>query len=126
MIGAGEVTSDITELMRAQEALQESERREREREHELAVLLEAVPIPVFIAHDPDCSHITGNRAADELLENPRSSGASLSVPPEARPRHFRAFKDARELRIDELPAQRAARGEPVKDFEFDPCNPRNL
>ena len=32
--------------------------------------------------------------------------------------HFRALKDGRELRLDELPAQRAARGEHVKDFEF--------
>jgi PAS domain-containing protein len=36
-----------------------------------------------------------------------------------KPSHFKSFKDGRELRPDELPAQRAARGEPVKDFEFD-------
>ena len=28
------------------------------------------------------------------------------------------MKDGRELRLDELPAQRAARGEYVRDFEF--------
>lgn len=100
-------------------ALQASEVRERERAAELATLLDAVPTPVFIAHDATGAHITGNRAADELLQHPRGREASLSAPTSARPRHFRAVvKDGRELGNDELPAQRAARGEPVSDFEF--------
>ncbi|MDP1860769.1 MAG: MEDS domain-containing protein, partial [Gemmatimonadaceae bacterium] len=103
---------------RAEEALRESERRERERAEELATLLEAVPTPVIIVHDPGATHMTGNRAADELLQHPRGSEVSLSAPPEVKPRHFRAMKDGRELRLDELPAQRAARGESVQDFEF--------
>ena len=105
-------------LNQSREALRESERRERARAAELAALLDAAPTPVFIAHDPDCLHLTGNRAADELLRNPRGAEASLTAPEESRPRHFRAFKDGRELRMDELPAQRAARGNPVQDFEF--------
>ncbi len=102
----------------AEEALRESERRERERAEELAVLLEAVPMPVFIAHDPDCLHLVGNRLANEILRVPRDGELSLSGPPESKPRHFRVFKEGRELRIDELPAQRAARGEHVRDFEI--------
>ena len=62
--------------------------------------------------------MTGNRAADELLRHPRGAEASLSAPAEVKPRHFKAIKDGRELMLDELPAQRAARGEHVKDFEF--------
>ena len=49
---------------------------------------------------------------------PRGAEISLSAPTEVKPRHFRAIKDGRELRLDELPAQRAARGEHVQDFEF--------
>ena len=98
--------------------LRESEKRERERAAELATLLESVPTPVFIVHDPHSLHITGNRAADDLLRIPRGSEVSLSAPPEVRPGHFRAIKDGRELRLDELPAQRAARGEDVENFEF--------
>ena len=94
-------------------------RRERERAEELAVLLDAVPTPVIIVHDADALHMTGNHVADELLRQPRGAEVSLSAPPEAKPRHFRAFKDGRELRLDELPAQRAARGAYVRDFEFD-------
>jgi PAS domain S-box-containing protein len=119
-LGDGVAThfADITERKRAEETLRESERRERERAAELAVLLEAVPASVFIAHDPDGVHITGNPAADELLRSPRGAEASLAAPPGVKPDHFRAMKDGRELRLDELPAQRAARGEHVRDFEF--------
>ena len=109
---------DVTERKQAEEALRESERRERERATELAALLDSAPSPVFIAHDRDCLHITGNKAADDLLRNPRGGEASLSAPSEMRPGHFKAIKDGRELRTDELPAQRAARGIQVRDFEF--------
>jgi PAS domain S-box-containing protein len=112
------VVQDITERKQAEEALRESMSREQERSAELATLLDAVPTPVFVTHDTECLHITGNRAADELLRNPRGAEASLSAPDEVRPRHFRALKDGRELRLDELPAQRAARGTRVEDFEF--------
>ena len=60
---------DITDRKRAEEALRESERRERERAEELATMLDAVPTPVIIVHDPDALHMTGNRAADELLRH---------------------------------------------------------
>jgi PAS domain S-box-containing protein len=112
------VNFDITERKKAEEALVESERRERARAEELAALLDAIPAPVFFAHDPDCLHITGNMAADELLKSPPGGEASLSADPEVRPRNFRAFKDGRELGVDELPSQRAARGEKVRDIEF--------
>jgi PAS domain S-box-containing protein len=109
---------NITDRKRAEEALLASERRERERAAELATVLDAVPVPVVIVHDPDSHHMTGNRASDELLRHPRGAEVSLSASPETKPRHFRPFKDGRELRLDELPAQRAARGEHVQDFEF--------
>jgi PAS domain S-box-containing protein len=115
MIG---INVDITERKRAEAALHASERRERERARDLEALLDAVPTPVFIVHDPDSVHITGNRAADELLRNPRGAEASLTAPSDARPRHFKAIQDGRELASDDLPAQRAARGIPVRDFEF--------
>ena len=100
--------------------LDEARRREvanletRQRAAELAALLDAAPTPVFVAHDSQCRHITGNRAAAALLQQAPDAVASLSAPEQTRPRHFKAFKDGRELRIDELPAQRAAGGMPVQ------------
>jgi PAS domain S-box-containing protein len=116
--GAVGVFIDITRRKETEEALRMSEHRERERAEELAALFEAVPMPVFIAHDPDCLHLTGNRLADEILRISHGNELSMSGPEEIKPRHFRTFKDGRELRLDELPAQRAARGAHVKDFEF--------
>ncbi len=109
---------NVTQEKRAEAALRESENRERRRAVELATLLDAAPTPVFIAHDPECLHITGNRAADELLRNPRGGEASLGAPEETKPRHFKAVKDGGDLPVDKLPAQRAACGEVVRDFEF--------
>ncbi|MDR3402343.1 MAG: PAS domain S-box protein [Chthoniobacter sp.] len=105
---------DISARKRAERELENSERRERERAAELEALLNAVPTPVFIAHDRECRHITGNRAAEELLRLPRHAEASLTASKETRPRHFKAFKDGRELPLADLPAQRAARGIAVR------------
>jgi PAS domain S-box-containing protein len=117
-IGSVSVVRDITERKRAEESLRESERRERERASELAALLDAAPIPVFIAHDSECQHLTANRAAVDLLGLPPGAETSLSAPDALKPRNFKTFKDGRELTNEELPAQRAARGFPVQDFEF--------
>jgi PAS domain S-box-containing protein len=111
--------ADITERKQAEDALRVSERRERERAEELAVLFESVPAAVFVARDPDCRHLDGNRLAGEILRVPTGDELSLSAPAKTKPSHFRTLKDGRELSLDELPAQRAARGEHVKDFEMD-------
>jgi len=110
--------TEIEDRKKIEQALLDSLRRERDRATELEALLDAAPTPVFIAHDPDCTSLTGNRAANDLLRIPRGSETSLSAPDERRPGHFRAVKDGRELANEELPAQRAARGNQVRDFEF--------
>jgi PAS domain-containing protein len=46
------VVMDITERKKSEEALRESEERERERAAELARLLNVAPLPIWIAHDP--------------------------------------------------------------------------
>ncbi|MDB6154149.1 MAG: hypothetical protein JWL90_2602 [Chthoniobacteraceae bacterium] len=118
IIGCSAIARDITARKRAERALRERERRERERAAELAALLEAVPTPIFIAHDPDCLYMTGNSAAAALLRIPAGGEISLIASEKTRPRNFRAIKDGRELTMEELPAQRAARGFPVQNFEF--------
>ena len=117
VVGLRGTVQDITVRKEAEHKLRDSEQRELARAAELAALLDAVPTPVFIAYDPECRHITGNRAADELLRNPRGAEASLTASAETRPRHFRVFKDGCEMKPEDLPAQLAAKGFPVQGFE---------
>ena len=111
-------STEITERKRMEEALRESEQREQQRAAELEAVLQAVPAAVWIAHDPECQHITGNAAADEVLRLPRGAESSLTSPSAVRPVHFKPVKDGREFAVEELPVQQAARGATVHDFEF--------
>src|SRR5690349_20193718 len=84
----------------------------------MQTLLDTLPIGVFIAHDSEARVITGNPAAHRLL---RTLGPNLSktAEPHDRPMNFRICQDGVEVPPDELPVQRAARGEVVKDVELD-------
>ena len=99
-------------------ALRASERNERQRAAELAVLMDGTPLPIFIVHDPDGSHITGNLAADKLLRIARGAEASLLAPNEIKPGHLTGVKDGREVTNEEWFALVAGRGLPVRDFDF--------
>ncbi|HYF00153.1 MAG TPA: ATP-binding protein [Planctomycetota bacterium] len=100
---------DVTDQVRARHAV-ESARAE------LEVVLEAVPAVVWVAHDPEARHITGNRAATEFLRMRPGTNQSLSSADG--PRHFRVYTaDGLELRHDALPVQAAARGASVRDLE---------
>ncbi|WP_218014067.1 PAS domain-containing protein [Rubellimicrobium roseum] len=87
---------------------------------DLEATFDAVPVAVWIARDPEARRIDGNRAARELLRV-RDDGANQSKSdPEAaqRLRHFRLLDtEGRELAPEDLPVQRAARGEIVREFE---------
>ena len=101
------VIADVTDYKRSQDALRESEARERARVKELEAILDAVPVPVLIAHDAECRHITGNRAASEQLREERGQNLSQSAPPGERPA-FRQIKNGVEIPADLLPMQQAA------------------
>jgi PAS domain S-box-containing protein len=126
----GVVVVDVTEqrgalaerselLAREQIARAEAERAAEHMarlQADLAAVLEAVPAAVWIAHDPDCRLITGNRVASEILRSSQGSNVSVTAP-DAPPPHFRVMQNGVEIRPEELPVQRAARGEEVRDFE---------
>jgi len=104
---------DVTERKRAEEVLRESEERERTRAKELEVILDAVPLPVRISHDPACHRMTGNRAAHEQARVPAGENFSSSAPPGERPR-YRLMENGVWVAPDTLPMQQAAAtGKPV-------------
>jgi PAS domain-containing protein len=105
----------VGELDEARRAL---ERRVARRAAELETIMDTVPAAIWLAHDPEGCRITGSRHAVEMLRLPPAANASLSAPEAERPRHFRLLRDGRELRPDERPVQRAARGEVVRDEEL--------
>src|SRR5579862_400717 len=108
-----EISRDITERKRVESALRETRARELNRGKELEMVLDVVPVPVFITHDAQCRRITGNRAAYEQMRLPRGTNFSKSGPPAEQPA-FRTMRDGIEIPADRLPMQLAvATQEPV-------------
>ncbi len=101
------------------DALRESEKRERARLDELAAVLDAVPVTVFIAHDPKALKITGNRLSYEWIHVPVGTNFSKSTPEEERPEMFKLFKDGVEIQPADMPSQMAAAGREINDLELD-------
>ena len=104
------VWRDITDRIRMEEAL-------RARAEELAVLMDATPAAVWIALDAECRVIHGSREAHEVLRMPAGSNLSMTPGQAPRPTHFRVLEHGVELTPEQLPVQRAARGEEVRNFE---------
>jgi diguanylate cyclase (GGDEF)-like protein/PAS domain S-box-containing protein len=88
------------------------------RTAELETVMETVPVAVWLAHDTQSQRISGNRFAAEMLRIGSASNQSLSAPDGQRPTHFRVFKQCQEIPSDQLPVQRAARGEIVRSEEL--------
>jgi PAS domain S-box-containing protein len=107
---------DITERKQADEALRESEQRERQRAADLQTILDTAPIGLAIAGDARGHHIQGNRANEQMFGLPPGAELSKAGPHAA---GFRVFQDGRELAPVELPMQRAIRGEVVREQVFD-------
>ena len=105
------VFRDVTARKQANSVLQA-------RTAELETMMETVPIAVWLAHDPECRRITGNRHASDTLRVAAAGNQSLSAPSQERPEHFRVYKDNREVPFERLPVQRAARGEIVRNEEL--------
>lgn len=106
------VVQDITERKQAEED-------ERLRAEELEVVLRAVPAAIWFAHDSACTEVTGNSFSREILRLPDVSvNMSKSAADPAMVAHFKVFDhEGIELAPPDLPVQRAARGEIIRNFE---------
>jgi|GEM_PF-1013404 len=103
--------TDITARKQAEEEIARLNRELQQRVQELVTVFDTAPIGLAIAEDPEGRRILGNPANEQMLGLNR--GAELSMRTTADPAPYRALQDGRELAVDELPMQRAVRGEKV-------------
>lgn len=106
------IVQDVTERKLAENEVQM-------RANELEVVLRAVPAAIWFAHDPDCTEVTGNAFSSETLRIPDpSANMSKTADDPSLVSHFRVFdRNGVELAPTDLPVQRAARGEAIRNFE---------
>ena len=101
-------------------ARKRSERELRDRLEELTAMMDLLPIPVMVGHDPRCTTITGNRAAQAMFRVPAGGNMSRTPRPSDPLPPYVPHRDGRPARGDELPMQRAAAtGAPVSAEEFE-------
>ncbi len=89
------------------------------RAAELDVMMEAVPIGLLIADDPECKTVRANLAARELLNAAPGANVSKSAPEAERLTHWQEMKDGVPIPPDELPMQQACRGVHIRHYEMD-------
>ena len=103
---------DSTKLREAEQAL-------RERTEELAAMFERMPALVFISHDPECRRMTANAMGSNVYGVTPGQNVSASAPDAEKIAIQHFDPSGRELRVDELPMQRAsATGRPVENAEL--------
>ncbi len=105
----------VADLEQAQRGLQRLVER---RGAELDAVLETVPVAVWLAHDPEARWITASRRAAEMLRVAPGASASLAAPYRGQAGSFRVLRDGEEVRPEDLPLPRAARGCPVNGEEL--------
>jgi signal transduction histidine kinase/ActR/RegA family two-component response regulator len=101
---------------RFNDALQDSERRERARAAELEALTDAVPAAIFMTRSPQCDDVTGNREATRILRMRPGERFSLASPGE---HSYRLRRHGVDCALDSLPLQMAAAGVPVRGDELE-------
>ena len=111
---------DITERKKAEEQRQRLAQELADRVAELQAVLNAAPVAVWIAHDPQSKRITGNAYADKILQAPQGGNVSRSALPGEAAVSYKVYRNGVELPPEMMPAQVAtATGKPVMGDELE-------
>ncbi|MDR3578086.1 MAG: PAS domain S-box protein [Anaerolineaceae bacterium] len=114
------VSHNINARKQAEQALRESEERERARSTELQAIMDAVPALVWVAHDPACSQVEGNKTAYDFLKLRPGKNLSVFNQSGANSFGYRFCKNGQEIPWVEMPLTTAiATGLPKRDYEYD-------
>ncbi len=109
-MGLATVSRDITDRKWGEAEIERLNGDLRSRVAELQAIFDTAPIGLAISEDPEGRKIRGNPANERMLGLPSGSELSKGAP---RPAPYRVFQEGRELSLEELPMQRATRGETV-------------
>jgi PAS domain S-box-containing protein len=111
---------DISDRKRAEEEIVQLNQSLNRRIKELETLLDVIPIGIGIAEDAQCRQIKVNPTLAKQLRLSPDANASLSAPEQEKPKHFKIYRDGRELAADQLPMQYcAAQGVEMVNVEID-------
>lgn len=111
---------DIEERKLSEQKIALLNQRLERRLEEMQVIYNTVPIGLAIANDNSGQHIRGNRANEQMLGVPPTSELSLSSPT---PPAITVLQNGYPLAAEDLPIQRACRGEVVSDETLDIVRP---
>jgi PAS domain S-box-containing protein len=101
--------TDIHDAKLAEEQIRLLNAELSARMGELQLILDVAPVAIWIAHDPDCRSVTGNRTSYEMLRTPVGEEVTATGPAAAR-RRFTEHRGGVPVPPLELPLQVAARG----------------
>ena len=120
IVAAVVVFQDVTDRKRAEKALQESEAIARARAEELETLMEINPAALWIAHDPNCHHMTANQTAYELMRLKPGSATTATPANASYPLWFKQYRNGQEVLPNDLPMQKAIKAgqEILDEMEF--------
>jgi two-component system CheB/CheR fusion protein len=86
---------------------------------DIETFMEMAPVAIWIAHDPECKRITGNRLGYGMLRTAAGQNLSQDAPPEEAPA-FTVRRNGKAIANEDLPMQYAAsHGVDVRDSEME-------
>jgi two-component sensor histidine kinase len=113
--GIEEFDQAIDALAAARSRSAEAERSLRDRTQELEVVLETAPAAVWFTYEQSVEHVKSNAHASRMLRMPADSNVSIAS---GELTHLQVFKDGAPCPMNQLPLDRAFRGEHLRDEEY--------